>query len=359
MSQRFVSENVVHLVLVSVFFCFCFLSAESEGLHFETPRKKPLQSGKVEGQSVTGILDSVQFRTLQESIQTSVRQIFESSLINEYQPDDTIYFLRTENQGPVFLLSELDHPGIDDLVWRALRGSKVHIQGNMEQYRGPLECDDGWFRFQESFCSRIRKKEAVSWVPKLLSIKPYIRHDLDVLTKARQILWPKLSPIVEELFGGYTTLIVKPDERVGVVPLSVQEVGKILKNLGFGREPVAALKMRSTGHPSAGSWTKKQEHFQIHVTLFDLKEGTEVNAHREYRWEPDIGGNPEADYKHYDASEIPDYVPDPLVRTYMHYWTIGVSKKDGIEYVRTLFEKHDVPFQPPDEYQTDHLKVNR
>ena len=135
-----------------------------------------------------------------------------------------------------------------------------------------------------------------------------MNHKIDWLTRFRRRLWPVIDDILSSdklPIDGYGVFATWPREHVCLIEEPVQDVSSRLRSLGLKRGPVAALKIRSTtGEWSAGSWVIKGrklaklidvdeynsehdvEEMQLHITLFAMEDGTEVNAHYEYRWEP-------------------------------------------------------------------------
>ena len=137
-----------------------------------------------------------------------------------------------------------------------------------------------------------------------------MNHEIDNLTQIRRKYWPKIDDLKQEYGSGRGVYELSEDERVGVIEKPVQDVYALLREAGLKREPVAALKTRHDGRPSAGSWKFIPEHDrekQVHVTLFALSDGTEINAHYEYRWEP---WTPHWDWgrpdKHYFPAKVYD-----------------------------------------------------
>ena len=130
-----------------------------------------------------------------------------------------------------------------------------------------------------------------------------MNHQIDWLTNTRRRWWPAIDDFLssdKSLIDGYAVYPIQAKEYVGMLDEPVQDVEKRLRSLGFSREPIAALKIRGQKPHvmSAGSWVLKGDdiphedderelgEMQLHLTLFALDEGTEINAHYEYRWEP-------------------------------------------------------------------------
>jgi len=91
--------------------------------------------------------------------------------------------------------------------------------------------------------------------------------------------------------------------------------------MAFSPEPIASLKIREDGRPSAGSWVRRRSpmaDWQLHVTLYqDGRDAVEVFAHREYSW---------------------------LRHPYKHYVGEGWDMNAGVTRMRSLLEDHGVAF---------------
>ena len=168
-----------------------------------------------------------------------------------------------------------------------------------------------------------------------------MNHKIDKLTRFRRFAWPEIHAVKKRV-GGFGLYRLPRTERVGVIEKPVQEVVPILRELGFGREPVAALKKRRDSDltKSAGSWKlidPHDEEMQLHVTLFALDSGTEVNAHYEYRWEPWAPyWKPYRAVQHYRPREHGHYSPEEGVAM-----VVAMFEEHGIEYTRDYEEYHD------------------
>ena len=178
-----------------------------------------------------------------------------------------------------------------------------------------------------------------------------MNHRIDGLMRFRRRWWPVFDDLLSSdvtPIDGYGVYGIWPKEQVGLIEEPVQDVSSRLRSLGFRREPVAALKIRAkTGEWSAGSWVIKGrklaelidvdeynsehdvEEMQLHITLFAMEDGTEVNAHYEYRWEPwTPHWDSERPWRHKKPSEYEG-----------HY-----SPAEGVAMVTDLFDKEGVEY---------------
>jgi len=147
-------------------------------------------------------------------------------------------------------------------------------------------------------------------------------HKLDWIEKLRLWLIPKLGVIAQHLSEKsdkpiYVSYDLHNREFVGRVPMNEESFEKKLDEMGFERNPIAALKtLESTGELEEGSWRKvyPEEHpdWQLHVILYDGEKQhnagdtgyTYVYAHWELRWDT-------KPWKHYRGVK---YNPDKGVK---------------------------------------------
>lgn len=107
----------------------------------------------------------------------------------------------------------------------------------------------------------------------------------------RRRLWPRIDRTLNR-FGGYAVAEVPEDEYVGTARLSLPAVERVLGDVGFEFELVAALKHRSCpdhNEVSEGSWVLRDSNFapyQLHVHLFSGNDNgyTDIYAHHEHNW---------------------------------------------------------------------------
>lgn len=116
------------------------------------------------------------------------------------------------------------------------------------------------------------------FIPKLGRVARFLRHNIDGL-------W-------------YVRGKVGQNQFVGKMDMSTEEFEHVLEEMGFERNPVAALKHRPTARDDVaeGSWRKigyeEAPDMQLHVTIFDSADvpnaapgNTFVFAHWEERWD--------------------------------------------------------------------------
>jgi hypothetical protein len=128
-------------------------------------------------------------------------------------------------------------------------------------------------------------------------------HDQDWIERLRLWLIPKLGRAVQYLnhrddSSLYVAYELHNKEFVGRVDMPEEEFEERLVDMGFERNPIAALKTNSAGETEEGSWRKvgfeNHPNRQLHVILFD---GDAMNdaptgsvyiyAHWELRWDTD------------------------------------------------------------------------
>lgn len=150
---------------------------------------------------------------------------------------------------------------------------------------------------------------------------PAAHHEqLDLTTRVRRRVLPTLHRVKEPL-GGFATCTQHPREYVGTVERGLRDFRPDLEQMAFSPEPIASLKIREDGRPSAGSWVRRRSpmaDWQLHVTLYqDGRDAVEVFAHREYSW---------------------------LRHPYKHYVGEGWDMNAGVTRMRSLLEDHGVAF---------------
>jgi hypothetical protein len=140
--------------------------------------------------------------------------------------------------------------------------------------------------------------------------------DDDWIECVRRYLYPRLDP-----YWPMSTLTIGSDGYVttidaqglsdaspgndgpvsGTVDLDEDTLEVALEDIGFLRNPIAALKIHQDGRTSDGSWALLPEndptgalkgHEQLHVTLFDAPDGGfDLYAHVETDWRDDPLGH--------------------------------------------------------------------
>lgn len=144
---------------------------------------------------------------------------------------------------------------------------------------------------------------------------------VDRLTAIRRRVCPVLHRIAQR-FGGYVECTMNPVEYVGTVERRLTRFRSDLHEMGFRREPIAALKRRRDGRPSAGSWVFRRSLFadrQLHVTVFHAAAScVELYAHWERSW-----------------------LRHPIEHYRMSEWDF----EGGVETMRSLLREHDIDFR--------------
>lgn len=132
-------------------------------------------------------------------------------------------------------------------------------------------------------------------------------HRQDWWESIRAWLIPKLGVFVqflEDATGNdyYVESKTHANQFVGRVPMGEEEFEKVLDELGFERNPLAAWKHLGSGETEEGSWRRigydDSPEMQLHVILYDGKDiqnaetnVTYVYAHWELRWDVDPWGH--------------------------------------------------------------------
>lgn len=125
--------------------------------------------------------------------------------------------------------------------------------------------------------------------------------DDDWWNPMRRVIWPILDKLFEKLFGGYAAYDVVKRSRVGRYDMTADELEAELYELGYYKNPIAALKRRPWRNDVAKRSLAKREidwferewmnklvpdifaTWQVHVTIFENADGTAVAfAHREH-----------------------------------------------------------------------------
>lgn len=173
----------------------------------------------------------------------------------------------------------------------------------------------------------------------------------------RQQFRRTLYPAVDALLGQvdqYASYDLAPGERAALVDCDTTEAYAILEDIGMEESGLlASLKYRKdTGHTSVGNFRMidpENTHLQYHVHLFELEDGVEFNAHHEYRYEPDWSIVDRDEYAHYDPDLVPSYIPDQLVRSYIHYrgTQFYYDRRSGVTWLQSELDTRGVEYDDP------------
>lgn len=123
--------------------------------------------------------------------------------------------------------------------------------------------------------------------------------DADWWEYLRRRMWPLLHSPLETL-GGFSVSSVGESQYVGRVPFNDEDALEVvLRNIGFTRNPWAALKRRKNRKDvSEGSWVDRWNDkwwlpswlskYQLHVTIFEREDndGYDIYAHWERNYIP-------------------------------------------------------------------------
>lgn len=158
-------------------------------------------------------------------------------------------------------------------------------------------------------------------------------HKKDYWERARNWLIPKLGTVtqlLEDLTGSsfYVTARTSDRQFVGRVEMNEESFEERLHEMGFERNPLAALKRLRSSEVEEGSWRKvgydEYPNKQLHVIIYD---GSDINdaqtgytyiyAHWEYRW---------------DTHPI------------KHYRGVDLSEDEGVRRMRALLNKNGIMY---------------
>ena len=144
-------------------------------------------------------------------------------------------------------------------------------------------------------------------------------HREDAINAVRRSLIPQLHYLFAGSFGGYAVSHTTAEEYALTAMCSEATIETILEELGFSRNPIASLKVRTDGNTSEGSWVWRPSPLadhQLHVVLHDLEDsqGVDVYAHWECSW---------------------------IRHPYNHYVARGYDAETGVELTRRILENYD------------------
>ncbi|WP_254537240.1 hypothetical protein [Halomarina litorea] len=150
----------------------------------------------------------------------------------------------------------------------------------------------------------------------------------DFVNAVRRRVLPRLHYLFEGTFGGYAVSPTTEGEYALTAHCSEEELEAALRDIGFSRNPVAALKVRVDGNTSEGSWVWRRSllaDWQLHVVLHATDEGhVDVYAHWELSWV-------RHPYAHYAARAYDAERGVRLARTWLGAYESGLFP-DGLPY---------------------------
>ena len=138
----------------------------------------------------------------------------------------------------------------------------------------------------------------------------------DVVNALRRSAIPQIHYLFEGSFDGYAVSHTTAEEYALTAHCSEDQLEELLSGLGFSRNPIASLKVRTDGNTSEGSWVWRRHPLadcQLHVVLHALEDRDEcvdVYAHWEYSW---------------------------IRHPYAHYVARGYDADRGVAITRELF----------------------
>lgn len=121
----------------------------------------------------------------------------------------------------------------------------------------------------------------------------------DGYNAVRRRLLPAVHSVLDLLIGGYALSDTPAEEYVATLHCSGTKAESLLEDLGFSRNLIASLKVRTDGDVSDGSWVLRESLFapyQLHAIIHEDDEGTQLYAH----WEYSSIRHP---YRHYTARQ--------------------------------------------------------
>ena len=162
----------------------------------------------------------------------------------------------------------------------------------------------------------------------------------DGYNAVRQRLLPAIHSTLDLLIGGYALSDTPSEEYVATLHCSETRVETLLADLGFSRNTVASLKIRTDGDVSDGSWVFRKSllaPYQLHAILHEDEDGTQLYAH----WEYSSIRHP---YRHYTAREYSAEkgvtkmrsVLDELSSSHDIEWTIDPGFRRHVWYLDLL-----------------------
>lgn len=142
----------------------------------------------------------------------------------------------------------------------------------------------------------------------------------DLVNAVRRSVIPQLHYALKGTFGGYAVSHTTAKEYVMTAHCSEDTLEAVLEDLGFRRNPIAAVKVRFDGNTADGSWVYRDSALasrQLHVVLHaleDREECVDVYAHWECSW---------------------------IRHPYRHYTKQGYDAETGVELTRRLLDAYE------------------
>ena len=153
----------------------------------------------------------------------------------------------------------------------------------------------------------------------------------DFTNAVRRSMWPQIHYLISGSFDGYAVSHTTADEYALTTHCSEERLEEILSELGFSRNPIASLKVRTDGNTSEGSWVWRASplaDMQLHIVLHEVGDAEKVDVYA--HWECSWIRHP---YKHYVARGYDAEKGVELARRWLiNYDEECLNGSDGIDY---------------------------
>ncbi|MFP8951779.1 hypothetical protein ACLI4Z_02230 [Natrialbaceae archaeon A-arb3/5] len=152
----------------------------------------------------------------------------------------------------------------------------------------------------------------------------------DFVNAVRRSFLPQVHYLLKGSFDGYAISHTTAEEYALTAHCDEETIESVLDEIGFSRNPIASLKVRTDGNTSEGSWVWRSSPLsshQLHIVLHELEdaEGVDVYAHWECSWirHP---------YKHYVARGYDAEKGVELARRWLTNYSGDELEGVGVEY---------------------------
>lgn len=156
-------------------------------------------------------------------------------------------------------------------------------------------------------------------------------HTEDFVNAMRRSFIPQVHYLLQGSFDGYAVSHTTSEEYALTTHCSEETIEGILEELGFSRNPIASLKVRTDGNTSEGSWVWRPSPLaddQLHIVLHEVENADKVDVYA--HWECSWIRHP---YKHYVARGYDAEKGVQLARRWLvNYDEKCLNGSDGIDY---------------------------
>ncbi|WP_137288514.1 hypothetical protein [Natronorubrum halophilum] len=153
----------------------------------------------------------------------------------------------------------------------------------------------------------------------------------DFVNAVRRSFLPQIHYLLQGRFDGYAVSHTTADEYALTTNCTEATIEEILEELGFSRNPIASLKVRTDGNTSEGSWVWRASplaDMQLHIVLHEVENADKVDVYA--HWECSWIRHP---YKHYVARGYDAEKGVELARRWLvNYDEECLNGSDGIDY---------------------------